>query len=253
MNDAPSLQQLLARTDLWRGSPAAPPATDARGTGFARLDRALHAGGWPMAGLVELLCASPCPQALRLMLPAMADVDDGLTMLVNPPARPHSRTLSRAGLDLSRLLVLHGKQPRILLRACHEALTSQAVSVLVAWLPPEQTDPKTLHRLHLAAREGRCLLVLMREREQLAQPSPAPLRLLLTPTLPGDLQIEIHKQPGGWAGQRLRVPILPEHLRLPPAPPAFSRAPATTPVEPIGSRTAPVPLPEHPDLRERPG
>lgn len=220
MNDSrPSLHQLLQRTDLWRareGRRHADPGT--RPTGFADLDAALHRGGWPAAGLTELLCHTPCPQALRLLLPALAGLSEGLVMLAGPPARPCLNTLRRAGLDPRRLLIIRGRDPATLLRACREAAASRSVAALVAWLPRGLDTPTNLRRLHLAANQGDCLLALMRDASALEQPSPAPLRLLLEPRLPGDLHVHIHKQPGGWAGQQLQVPVLPEHLRLPMAP-----------------------------------
>lgn len=253
MTDASrSLHKLLHRRDLWRARDGLRNTRDTvLPSGFPVLDQALHGGGWPAAGLTELLCDTPCPPALRLLLPALAALDDGLVILAGPPARPRAGALHRAGLDLSRLLVLHSREPRILLRACHESAASGAAAALVAWLPRGADDPKTLRRLHLAAREGRCLLVAMRDSGEQAQPSPAPLRLLLQPCLPGDLAIQVLKQPGGWAGQQVRVPVLPDHLRTPPAPVAdTSNSPACDRSE----RLTPIPVPPRmpPDTVIRP-
>lgn len=226
MHHDPSLPRLLQRPDLWRARQAPAVATnDDPGTGFAELDRALHGGGWPADGLVELLSPGAVPALMRLLLPAMAAVEHGLVVLASPPARPHTRTLRRAGLDPERLLILHSRDGRMLLRACREAAASDSVAILVAWLPRGLDEPKTLRRLHLAARQGRCRLFLVRDDCQAAQPSPAPLRLRIRPCLPGDLEVEIHKQAGGRAGQRVRLAILPETLRTPPGPTARMPAP----------------------------
>lgn len=255
MDQSPSLPQLLRRPDLWRAGHGTVRTGDATATGFADLDRALHGGGWPADGLIELLCRSAAPQLLRLLMPAMARVDEGLVVLAAPPARPFIRTLKNNGLDPERLLVLHSRDGHTLLRACREAAASESVAVMVTWLPDGLDRPGELRRLHLAARQGRCRLFLVRDARQAAQPSPAPLRLLLRPCLPGDLEIEVHKQAGGRAGQRLRLALLPDCLRTPmaavprmPAPQQAWRQTAAPPREPM----PPPSLPERDDNRDRP-
>ena len=209
----PALDTVLARPGVWRGRPANhETGTD---TGFPALDQALHLHGWPNAGLVELLCSGPCPQALRLLLPTMAARAEGLVVLANPPARPRAETLRQAGIHSQRLLVMRSERQDILLRACHDALTSGAVSTLVVWLAPDMDDQTSLRRLHLAAREGRCLLVAMRPASQADRPSPAILRLRLRVLPPAHLGIDVIKQPGGWGGQQLSLALLPERLRQP--------------------------------------
>lgn len=256
-----TLQQLLQRPELWRAGhlSAAQPGVSAS-TGFAPLDQLLQGGGWPGPGLQELLCQGPCPQVLRLMLPTLAAAKEGLVVLAGPPARPHARTLTRAGVDPTRLLVLHSEDPDLLLRACREAASSEAVATLLAWMPSSREEqPKTLRRLHLAARQGRCRLFLVRDARHAPQPSPAPLRLVLTPRLPGDLEIRIHKQPGARAGQHVTLPILPELLRTPIAPVTELQAPQQVwrdrqpPSMPLVKGIAQWPQPTSTSPRERPG
>lgn len=211
---APTLDSLLDRPGIWRGRAAA-PADKVRDSGFALLNQNLHQGGWPASGLVELLCAGSCPQALRLLLPAMAQAGDGLVILANPPARPRAETLQQAGVRPHRLLVMRSAREHTLLQACHEAASSGAVSLMVVWLPEQMDDPVSLRRLHLAAREGNCLLVAMRSAQHADRPSPAVLRLRLRIQPPAHLGLEIIKQPGGWGGQQLSLALLPERLSQP--------------------------------------
>ena len=177
-NNSPALDTLLQRPGIWRGRPVS-SSEEAINSGFDDLNETLHLRGWPAAGLVELLCAAPCPQALRLMLPAMAARQDGLVILANPPARPRADTLQQAGIKSHRLLVMRSERHDTLLQACHEALASGAVSTLMVWLPESMDDQIARRRLHLAAREGRCLLVAVRPVSQADRPSPAILRLRL--------------------------------------------------------------------------
>lgn len=225
-SSAVSLDALYDRHELWRGR-LNTPAPAAQPTGFGSLDQALHAGGWPDSGLMELLCVPPCPQALRLMMPALAARQDGLLVLANPPARPRADTLHEAGIHTGNLLVMRSENTETLLRACREAAASGVASTLVMWMPRGTDTPTNLRRLHLAARQGRCLLVVLRHGDQAMQPSPAPLRVVVRATDSGKLSLEIVKQPGGWGGQQVSLSVLPERVTEPlaattdmPVPPA---------------------------------
>lgn len=209
----PALDTLLHHDNVWRGRPAG--HQQGMDSGFPALNSALHLNGWPAAGLVELLCSGPCPQALRLLLPTLAERDDGLLLLANPPARPRADTLRQASIHSQRLLVMRSKRQDILLRACHDALVSGSVSALVVWLPDDMDDQTSLRRLHLAAREGHCLLVAMRSARHADRPSPATLRLRLRALPPTHLGVDVIKQPAGWGGQQLSLALLPERLSQP--------------------------------------
>lgn len=222
---SPSLDSLLERPGIWRGRPAT-SSEEAIDSGFNSLNDTLHLGGWPAAGLVELLCAAPCPQALRLMLPAMAARQEGLVILANPPARPRADTLQQAGIKSHRLLVMRSERHDTLLQACHEALASGAVSTLMVWLPESMDDQIALRRLHLAAREGRCLLIAVRPVSQADRPSPAILRLRLRMQPPAHLAVDVIKQPGGWGGQQVNLALLPTRLSQPLAASRDMPAPA---------------------------
>ncbi|AJD47789.1 SOS cell division inhibitor SulA [Isoalcanivorax pacificus W11-5] len=230
MPTQPPLQSLLHRPDIWRGRDSAGASRPtARPTGFAALDSALHHGGWPAHGLTEILCEALCP--LRLLLPALARTgDEGLVVLANPPALPGAAAWQAAGIPLERLLLLTApaNQPALLRRACLEAASSDAVTAMLVWLPRQERDPRLLRRLHLAAQQGRCWLVAIRDSHFRHHSSPAPLRLGLTPVQQpeADVQLEIIKQPGGWAGQQMTLAWFPPSLRQPATAPAHAATPA---------------------------
>lgn len=216
-----TLPELLHRADIWRGRDALPDAAPpVWHTGFSPLDQALHHGGWPAHGLTELLSPGNHPGLLRLLLPALARVDNGMIILANPPARPNAAALCQAGIDIARLLVIRSSgEARHLLRACLEAAASNSASALVFWAPASFKDPRHLRRLHLAAQQGRCWLTLIREPHFSRQGSPAPLRLHWQPQPTSQhgpldaVRLTVLKQPGGWAGQQITLPWLPETLR----------------------------------------
>ena len=216
---APStdISDLLARQDLWRARDGRPVTGHTLATGVEALDTALHQGGWPRHGMTELLTEGPCPQALRLLMPALAKCDDGLIVLVNPPARPNAALLHRHGIHSGRLLVLRSDNPHTLLQASLEAASSQTVSAMVVWLDSDKNsgkdDATSLRRLHLAAQQGRCWLNVVRDARHADNASPAPLRMTIKARAAGDLDIEVLKQPGGWGGQQVEVAVLPRSVR----------------------------------------
>ncbi|WP_157933861.1 hypothetical protein [Alloalcanivorax mobilis] len=237
------LQQLLARRDTWRGRDPDAAMRSGRATGFQALDGLLEQGGWPDSGLVELLCTLPCPPLMHLLLPLLAG-GDGARVIANPPARPSAPALARAGVDLRQLLVLQSRERAPLLRACLEAVASDSVGVMVLWAPGGALPAGTLRRFHLGAQQGRCLLILVRPRRAASQPSPAPLRLDLSCSAPGQLTVAVHKQPGGRPGAHCQVTVLPEHLRR--APPACATLPALTRRPLVDHLPSPLPPPPGP-------
>lgn len=181
-------------------------------TGFRKLDSALHRGGWPTNGLIELLCQRPCPQAVRLLLPALSRLQEGQIALVNPPERPHPHILKQAKIHTGNLLVMRSPDPDTLLRACRETAASGNVSALIAWLPTGSDTHANLTSLHLAAEQGHCLLIVIREARHAKHASAAAMRLMLHTAPSAQINIEVIKQPGGWGGQRLRLTLQPDSI-----------------------------------------
>ena len=230
MPDA-SLQQLLRRPDLWQGLRHNGSGEERRPTGLAELDRVLR-GGWPAAGLTELLCTPGCVTTLHLLLPALAEAGrEGPVFLVNPPLTPFAPALESRGLAPSRVRILRAARRETLLRAAREAAASQAVPALVLWSPGRPLPGRELGRLHRAARAGRCLLLLIQPLSGAPETSPAPVRLELAPHPSGKLRVQIRKHSGGRAGQVLQLDVLPDFLRHPPpetaamAPPGRMKTP----------------------------
>ncbi|MBA3981053.1 MAG: hypothetical protein C0462_10680 [Alcanivorax sp.] len=255
----PALDTLLHRADIWRGretgDAASEPVLD---SGFAPLNQALHRGGWPAAGLTELLTPAPGPALLRLLLPALARLhhdDPGLIVLANPPARPAAEALQQAGIDLTRLLVFNSDDVKgTLMRACREAAASDAVAALICWWPDTLRDPRLLRRLHRAGQQGRCWVVILRDQRHLRDSSPAPLRLHCQPKLshdaPWQLHLHILKQPGGWAGQQLALPWQPPALHSVLG--RAARLPVPDAMQPHSQQREPLPATPSPAIQPPP-
>lgn len=190
----PALAEVLSHPAVWRGGDCAPePAAIA--TGFDALDAALPGGGWPRAALTEIVLEREGIGELRLALPALArlQAEGGLVVWIAPPYRPYAPALFAAGLDLTRLVVVHGANERDALWAYEQALRAPECAAAFAWTASH--DERVLRRLQVAAREGRSWGVLWRRPGWRAGATPAPLRLALAPEH-GRLAVRILKRRG---------------------------------------------------------
>lgn len=199
-----ALDELLDARRLWRGRPAAPPAS-AQPTGHAALDAALPTGGWPRGALSELLLPEPGLGELSLLWPALAQLSQaqGEVVLVDPPCVPFAPAWRAAGVVLERLHLLQAP-PKQALWAVEQCLRSGACAAVVFW--PQRVDDRALRRLQVAAESGRALGFALRPVEAAANPSPAALRIAVDRT---PRQLRVLKCRGGLA---------------PPQPIAFPRA-----------------------------
>lgn len=192
-----SLDHLLQRADLWRGG-AAPPSVASIPTGFSALDTLFPGGGWPKGALTEILVPREGIGALSLVLPTLARLSREKRWLawVAPPYLPYAPALASAGIDLSRVLLVHPRVGSDGLWAVEQTLRSGTCGAVLAWL--ETGDMKTLRRLQLAAEAGCCWGLLFRPERLYTQASPAALRIKLEPES-GGLAVHILKRRGGWA------------------------------------------------------
>jgi protein ImuA len=221
MNTRPSrgISFLPERSDIWRGSELGQAGQATLPTGHAALDAQLPGGGWPAAGLVELLQDQPARHDWRLLLPmlvalvrpAMAQGVEpkGPVLLVGAPEAPagpmppgqatspgrlmpFGPALAAQGLPLERLLWVHASAAAARLWACEQALRCAEVLAVLAWLPRLRAD--ALRRLHLCAIEHGRPLFVFRPASARHEPSAAPLRLLLEGA--DDLRVHVLKRRG---------------------------------------------------------
>ncbi len=220
--DALPRQALPSRADLWTAESLARPDRPGLPTGHVALDAQLPGGGWPSAGLVELLQAQPVRHEWQLLLPMLAaqvQAHHGPVVLVgSPPApgrqkpgaalMPFGPALAAQGLPPERLLWVQAAEPAARLWACEQALRCADVVAVLAWLP--QVRPDALRRLHLGAVDcGKPLFVLRPARAQL-ESSAAPLRLLLDGV--DTLQVQVLKRRGPPLAHTVRLPARPARL-----------------------------------------
>jgi protein ImuA len=197
---SPALAALSSvwRADQWGRSMAVSGDGMAlpRATGHAALDAELPGGGWPAAGLTELLLAAPGSGELRLLAPAMSERS---LLWIAPPYVPYAPALAALGITLDRLAVVTPDSAADAAWAAEQALRSGALGAVLWWEAPHgraSTLPATLRRLHLAAMDGRTPLFALRPAAVRAQSSPAPLRLALEPAGASQLAVDVFKRRG---------------------------------------------------------
>jgi protein ImuA len=197
------LSRLLQHPAIWRGRSAARLRT--LPTGFPALDEGLPGGGWPRAGLIELLPSCFGAGELSLLLPALAAVtrnpEARWCAWVAPPLQPFAPALAQCGVVLERVLVVQppkkGAGEKSALWAFEQTLRSGACDIVLAWL--RSALPRQIRRLHLAAERGATLGVLFRPREAVRDSSPAALRVAVEPACRGT-RITLLKSRGGARG-----------------------------------------------------
>jgi hypothetical protein len=171
-----ALETLLAARTLWHAGRVAERTAEGESTGHAALDALLPQGGWPRRALIELLLPADGVGELELLFPTLARMTGcgGTVVLVAPPYVPYAPAWRAAGVDLAHLEIVEASL-RDALWAFEQCLRSGACVAVLGW--PRDVDPKSLRRLQVAADSGRCLGFALRDREHLANPSPAALRL----------------------------------------------------------------------------
>ncbi len=207
-----NLDSLLQRPDVWRGGRVS-AATATVSSGFDELD-ALLAGGWPQGALTELIMPRQGIGGLRLLTPALARLscEQRWICWVAPPHIPYAPALASAGVDLSRVLLVHPKARQDGLWAVEQSLRSGNCGAVLAW--PTLEDSVILRRLQLAAEVGDAIGFLFRSQRCVRRPSPAALRLQLESGTDGRLSVSILKRRGGRAAGTVQVDTSLQHGSL---------------------------------------
>ncbi len=205
--------------DIWKARELATDpnrrrnAANNHATGFAQLDELLYGGGWPAAGLMELLCDVHGIGELRLLASALTRVSRSEARWItwiNPPFVPYAPALARAGIDIGKVLLVYPKSHREALWALEQALKSGASSAALAWLDESALKTTEIRRLQLAAVTGRAWTTLFRPASAADKPSMAELRILAESEPAGRcdrLAFTILKRRGGWSTSRIALDI----------------------------------------------
>lgn len=180
-----ALGDLLGRPEIWRGRDHDGAGIHAIPTGFGNLDAYLPGGGWPADGLTEILLDHYGIGELSLLMPALVTLSrlaaqkQQWIVWVGPPFVPYAPALSRYGIDLNCVLLVHPSGTgHDVLWAAEQVIRSRSSVAVLAWVG--QADMTALRRLQLGTEACGCWTVLFRPATEAGQPTPARLRLGLS-------------------------------------------------------------------------
>lgn len=186
----------MSPADAWR---ARRPGVDAGiiATGFSELDALLPGGGWPRGAVTEIGIARQSVGALRLLLPVLAQLSHENRWLgwVAPPHIPYSPALAAAGVDVSRVLLVHPSARQDGLRAVEQCLRAGTCGAVLAW--PMLGDPGVMPRLQRAACAGDSTGFMFCPQQLATRPSAAALRIRLDTHSDGNLSVSLLRRRSG--------------------------------------------------------
>ncbi|WP_454674309.1 translesion DNA synthesis-associated protein ImuA [Achromobacter pestifer] len=221
---------------LWRATQLAKGAARNLPTGHALLSAELPDGGWPLGSLIELLTPHPGIGEIRLLRPALAQLETRRPIaLVQPPHAPHIASWMGWRLDPRQLLWVAPQKPIDTLWATEQILKNGSCGALICWLP--HVRPESLRRLHLAAQASDLLFIAVRPASAAQHATPAPLRLALAPA-PGGLSVHLLKRRGPVCDTPLYVALEPGTLT--PSSPRHAPLDRRLPALPAAGRTTPA-------------
>lgn len=236
----PSLQRILQRPDTWRASHGGQTQGAAISSGYQQLDRVLYSGGWPEAALCELSVPDYGIGELSLLLPLLRrrSQQGQLIFLLNPPAIPYPPALRAADIDPACIRHVRCRKPKQSQWAACEILSAGSAGCLLYWSGKQPPNYHQRRQLQLSAARGRCSVFFLSNQNLEATASPAALRIALQ-AKGKHLQLHIHKQRGGRAGQTLQLlrdPRLWQHRNLHALSPA-NQSPAQGPDKRLNTAT----------------
>lgn len=218
----PRLEQLLRRSDLWRGHSKALRQEYAIDSGYPKLNQALQNSGWPSACMIEVCQRYHASEwwlfyaAINTLLQASRSSH---IVLINPPATPFASGLQQLGIDVRRIIIVHTKAPQEFVHCFTEVSQSSACPVVFAWQASRALSYTQLRKLQLSTLEQKGLRVIFRHLSAQEQSSPASLRITLQ-SKSDCLQVNIFKQKGQLRHSEIALPIpsswkpLPSHRYL---------------------------------------
>jgi hypothetical protein len=174
-----------------------PPLSERGDTsGWPELDAVLPWGDWPHGALTELYVARYGIGEIRLLLPALVRIarEGDPQVWIAPPMLPYAPALAAAGLVLDRLLIVQPRGPVDTAWSIETCLRTEGCGAVLAW--PPVLSMLQLRRLQLAAASSGARAFLFRCAGARRQPSPAALRIGVTPLTDG-LELELFKVRGG--------------------------------------------------------
>ncbi len=203
---------------VWRGSEAYKQKLNQHQqiltTGYDEFNNVLHSGGWPLGISAELGLSEPGIGELRLLTPALRQLQTGhqqSIIFVAPPLLPFAPALIKEQIDISQLTIVQTNTLADTLWAAEQALLAECCAAVITWTGNANLSTRELRRLQLAAEKNHTWNVLFRHSDCLKQSSASGLRIHLQTNTYSQLELNILKQPQGWGGQKCTLSLHPHY------------------------------------------
>ena len=218
-------------------------------SGFATLDAALPDGGWPAAGVTQILIPRNGAGELRLLAPCLRQLTQtGRTVALLVPAYlSYAPTLIQYGIDLNHVRIVRSASPLEGMASIEADLQDAIFGAVVVWMPPlAAADANVIRTLQLAGRLSRCPVFLFsagQSHDQLpaSAVSAAPLQLQVKSPIGDTVQLQRIDpvRPNAHPVISLSLPAPQVRLRTRQTPPASGIAKAL-----LANQKAARPVPE---------
>lgn len=172
------------RKDIWKG-PSKCNNACSLSTGYPQLDQYLPSGGWPLRAVTEILVENIAETPIWLIAPALVELghEQRWQAWIAPTGIPYAPALEYAGINLSKMLLIHPPKNSDLLWTIERTLGSSVCSAVLSW--PHKLHGTASRRLQLAARNGRSWGLCFLSASHAAHQTMAALRLLFRPNRQG--------------------------------------------------------------------
>jgi len=215
----PTLEQLLQRSDIWRGQGQRSKARNVVDSGHPELNRQLLDQGWPTASLIEICQPAAGHGDWLLFTPALKACLQAqqYAILLNPPALPFAQGLKQNDIPVEQLLIVRARNKTDFISSFIELARARSCGLVLAWQPQQALSYSELRKCQLATSDGQGLYILFRSSQAIQQSSPAALRLIAALDKQ-TLNVTLLKQRGQLRQQSKPLGLpLPKHWR--PQPP----------------------------------
>jgi len=183
----------LHHLNAWERS-TAPGQAATVPTGIPGLDELMPGGGWPQAGLVEIIIPDDHTDAMALVLPLLAHLGEQERWLglVSPPCIPRSRLLQDTRINPLRMQQVNPHAGRSDMWTMEYMLQDGNYSIVLGW--PSCDTELVARRLANAALAGDALGILFRYESFTRKASATGLRLRLEVNETGKLLYRLNKR-----------------------------------------------------------
>ena len=147
---------------------------DTRSTGLPQLDDALPGGGWPCAGLVDIVSIKFFEGVMPFLMPLMSEEThlDNKIILFDPPYVPYHESISNKGIDFNNIIIVKPNnsiknRKNIIYDLFKQGLDLDDCNVVIMWA--DRLSFQISRQFNLIAKSNNTLAIIIRTDKQFYQ------------------------------------------------------------------------------------